>query len=50
MIYYSDLGLDDCVCVEYQPSADTPGFEITVKDLDETVWIPVSYRTRSRFK
>ena len=44
----SDLDIDECVSIDYQPKEGEPGFEVETKD--ESFWSPVAFRTRTRSK
>ena len=44
----SDLDIDECLSIDYQPKEGEPGFEVETKD--ESFWLPVTYRTRTRSK
>ena len=44
----SDLYIDECLSIDYQPKEGEPGFEVETKD--ESFWLPVAYRTRTRSK
>ena len=44
----SDLDIDECLSIDYQPKEGESGFEVETKD--ESFWLPVAYRTRTRSK
>ena len=44
----SDLDIDECLSIDYPPKEGEPGFEVETKD--ESFWLPVAYRTRTRSK
>ena len=44
----SDFEIDECLSIDYQPKEGEPGFEVETKD--ESFWLPVACRTRTRSK
>ncbi|MCG8626457.1 MAG: hypothetical protein MJE68_31215 [Proteobacteria bacterium] len=43
-----DLDVSECLCLDVQLHENVPGVEIETHD--ESFWVPVSHRTRSRLK
>ena len=44
----SDLDINKCLSLDYQPREGVPGFEIETKE--DLFWAPVAHRTRKRLK
>ena len=44
----SDFEIDECLSIDYRPKEGEPGFEVETKD--ESFWLPVACRTRTRSK
>ena len=44
----SDVDIDDCLSIDYQPRNGVPGFEVETKA--DSFWSPVAHRTRSNKK